>query len=39
VQAVKGAPGEVRETLEKVKGNLMYHPIAQEIDAFLSSEK
>ena len=39
VTQMKGSPDEVRKVLDKVKGNLMYHPVAQEIDAFLSPKK
>lgn len=33
---MKTPPGEIREVIEAVKGNLQFHPVAQELEAYLS---
>jgi hypothetical protein len=35
---VKEPRDSIREIIEKVKGRLMYHPVAKELDAFLAGK-
>ncbi|MEA3212676.1 MAG: hypothetical protein QOE70_5733 [Chthoniobacter sp.] len=42
IACVKGAkepPASIRDIIEKVKGRLKYHPVASELDQFLSTAK
>lgn len=39
VKAEKAPPASIREIIEKVKGRLKYHPVASELDRFLSTAK
>lgn len=38
VKQLKEPPGSIREIIEKVKGRLKYHPVAKDLDAFLSGK-
>ena len=38
VKQLKEPPDSIREIIEKVKGRLKYHPVAKELDAFLSGK-
>jgi hypothetical protein len=39
VRGAKEPPSSIREIIEKVKGRLKYHPVASELDQFLSTAK
>ena len=39
VEKMEAPREDIRDIIENVKGNLKFHPVADELDAFLAGEK